>query len=357
MPHQTPTPETAVSTVHANQARETACLRHPIYFHTSDIDRCRALAHLHADELPDPNQTPQLIRAGRDSWITQTFVQLKRRGHDVYLTDHFPKDQICIVYYDDIHLKHLPVRSFFVTIYPDRPRPHIAHLRIVQNPTQVRDPRIDHLITHWPQPGLIPRDPARGDRIQHVGFLGRLPYLAQPFRSDAFRQQLAEMNMQLVIREQRNQWHQYADLDAILAVRDVTPFDASLKPPSKLINAWHADCPALLGPEPAFQALRQSPLDYLKVRSPDQAAAALKKLRDTPGLRQQMVEQGRARRQQFTANAIADQWIKTLAGPVTETYERWLRRPKPLRRLQDAAAFPFRAVRHKAARRYFFQHI
>jgi hypothetical protein len=47
-------------------------------------------------------------------------------------------------------------------------------------------------------------------------------------------------------------WHDYSTDDLVLAVRDLTEKDALVKPASKLVNAWIAGVPALLGPEPAF---------------------------------------------------------------------------------------------------------
>ena len=107
----------------------------------------------------------------------------------------------------------------------------------------------------------LARAEARGARVERVGFVGRERNLAPAFRSAQFRRELAQRGFTLVLRERP--WWDYRDLDAILAVRDASPAKLRTKPASKLVNAWHAGCPALLGPEPAFEARRRSPLDFL----------------------------------------------------------------------------------------------
>jgi hypothetical protein len=155
--------------------------------------------------------------------------------------------------------------------------------------------------------------------------------------------------MELIIRE--TDWTDCTDLDAILAVRQVSEFDLSIKPPSKLINAWRAGMPALLGMEPAYEQLRISPLDYFQIRTPDDAIAALRRLRDEEGLMAQMIASGRNRCLEFSTDNLAARWEALLSSPVTDAYERW-KRESPLFRL---CRFGFRYLEHKRQRRRFFR--
>ena len=59
------------------------------------------------------------------------------------------------------------------------------------------------------------------------------------------------------------------------------PFDN--KPFTKLVNAWRAGVPAILGPESAFQSLHRENTDYFDVRSLDEIKRSLEALRPQPG--------------------------------------------------------------------------
>jgi hypothetical protein len=315
----------------------------PIYFVHRSLQDWPEL--LRDSPLPDPDDCPQKFK-GRDSWITLTYLRLKPRGVDWQLAPEYVPGEINVVYYDDLSLKSRPDRAFIAAIEPDRPRAAAADLRIVQNQLQVRGP-MDHYMVHWPQPGLKPRDPARGNTLARIGYVGLTAYLAPAFRDDAFRRQLAELGIELVIRE--NDWTDCRDLDAILAVRQVSEFDLSIKPPSKLINAWRAGCPALLGAEPAYQQIRKSPLDYFEIRTPQDAIAALKRLRDENGLMEKIVANGQLRSAEFSIENLTTKWEALLAGPVTEAYRRWQKDPALFRSMR----FAIRAFRHKQERKRF----
>ena len=120
-------------------------------------------------------------------------------------------------------------------------------------------------------------------------------------------------------------WNDYAQSDAVLAVRNLTLYDADKKPASKLVNAWFAELPALLGPEPAFRELGTPGEDYIEVFTPRDVLEALKGLRDNPGLFRRIVENGKRSSQRCTEAALTQLWIETLNGPVAEHYEAWQR--------------------------------
>jgi len=356
----------------------------PIYFVHRSLEDWPEL--LRDGPLPDPDQCPQKFK-GRDSWITMTYLRLKPRGADLRLSPEYVPGEINLVYYDDLSLKSRPDRAFIAAIEPDRPHAAAADLRIVQNQLQVRGPT-DHYMVHWPQPGLKPRDVsfailpssaspgtpgegraegsspedinqdphpnplpeyrARGkNRLKRIGYVGLTAYLAPAFRDDAFRRQLGELGIELVIREK--DWTDCRDLDAILAVRQVSEFDLGIKPPSKLINAWRAGCPALLGAEPAYQQIRKSPLDYFEIRTPQEAIAALKRLRDENGLMEKVIANGQLRSQEFSIENLAAKWEALLAGPVTQAYRKWQKESAIYRSMR----FAIRAFRHKQERKRF----
>lgn len=211
-------------------------------------------------------------------------------------------------------------------------------------------------IALWPQAGILPRDPARGDRVERLTYKGVPWNLDAAFRSEAARAALAAAGFALDLpegdlKEQERSWRDYRNADAVLAVRNLTQADAASKPASKLVNAWIAGVPALLGPEPAYRELRQGPLDYIEVRSLDEVIAALVRLRDDPGLYRAMVENGRRRAAAFAPERLRERWLALLAGPVAQAFRRWDAMPRALRLARVAAMLIAEPGRKRAHRR------
>lgn len=317
-------------------------LPYPITFVYRDLAAWRDVVD--ADPPPHPDALAPRIAAvgGFAGWILQTWLQLRRRGHDVRVSPALVRDAICVVHCGELGVRDLPVHSYVVAIRPDRGPVHLCEQRVVQNPVLATGPR-DHYVPYWPQPGLRPRDPARGARLERIGFVGRRRNLAARFRTPEFAERLRALGMELVLRE--DAWWDYADLDAVLAVRDGRPSFLRAKPASKLVNAWLAGCPALLGDEPAFRELRRSELDYLAVDTPEDALAALHRLRDDPELFRAMVAHGRERGAAFSAERVADRWEEVLGGPVAEGFARWRGQREPLRTPLRWGRFAGRAAR------------
>jgi hypothetical protein len=242
----------------------------------------------------------------------------------------------------------------------DGPLPASANFSGEQNGLGL--PRPDAgFFPHLPQPGLIPRDPARGKRLDTVSFKGGLGNLTEEFRSQAFRDALAarglalRLDLRLDPRETGGDavlsMHDYADVDAVLAVRNLTLADYRTKPASKLVNAWLAGVPAILGPEPAFRELRRGPLDYLEVRNAAEALAALDRLRAEPALYAAMVANARTRAPVHTQQATLAAWVALLDGPVRDSFLRWQARPRLWRLARwPAAAVAQKRAFHRAAR-------
>lgn len=306
-------------------------LPHPIVFVQPDAERWADLVQ--ADPVPLPGEVHGRFERGADAWTIVTYLVLKGRGHAVELSSTLLPDRICVAHCDRITRRELPLDSYIVAVRADRGPVWMSDWQIVQS--SILEGGRSHYLPYWPQPGLLPRDPVRRTRVERVGYMGRERNLGEPFRSDAFRRRLSEMGMELVVCTERGEWHDYRELDAILAVREGKPLWLSTKPASKLVNCWHAGCPALLSDEPAYETLRRDELDFFGVASPDEAIAALKLIQD-PVRYRRVVENGRARARDFTVPAVARRWEAFLAEQVSPAYERWrggsavLRRPSRL---------------------------
>ncbi|NJN01339.1 MAG: glycosyltransferase family 1 protein [Leptolyngbyaceae cyanobacterium SL_1_1] len=297
------------------------------------------------------------------NWALQTFLYLKRKGLDVHLTSNYVPNQICIVPYDFLSTRGFISNAYVVACQYDRGRPQICHQRIVQNKLNVID-KTDHFIPHWPQPNLIPRDPSRGFALKNLGYKGREYNLASPFKQPDFLKQLEAMEIALSfsnsnsdLRGAWQDWNSYQEIDVILAVRNSPPYHLDFKPASKLVNAWMAGCPALLGPEPAYQQLRQSELDYIEVQNPDDIISALQRLKQDSSLYEAMVKNGLHRAKEFTPDKICDRWQDVLAGPITQGYEQWRQEPAPKKAFNKSAGLVWQVLRHRQIRNDFWQNV
>lgn len=332
-------------------------LPYPVYFVHKKLSQWPELAH--SQELPE-NLFPILKRCvgGSDIWAIQTYIFLKKRGLDVRITSQFVPGQICIIPSYDLAIKSLPLNSYVVACRLDDARPEICEQQTVLNQFCVQHPT-DHFLMQWPQTYLQPRDRNRGSRLETLTFKGTLNNLAEPFRDASFHEELQAIGITFrvvpsVARELLYDcWRDYSEVDATLAIRLMAENDFKLKPPIKLINSWFAGCPALLGPEPAFRALRKSELDYIEVRSPKDAIAALRKLKENPGLYQAMVENGLERAQEFTQDRIAMDWYNYLKNSVIPSYEQWKQQSLPSKILGRPAKFIYRVMRHQQESRNY----
>ncbi|WP_204151612.1 glycosyltransferase [Leptolyngbya sp. CCY15150] len=310
-----------------------APLPHPVYFVTKDpkwqdiVDNPNFLDY--------PNQFPleSLYERGvntSDIWTAQAYIDLKQCGLDVHLVPEIIPGQICFIPYYYLKARDWLHKSFVVALYHDCPRPMMCNQRFVINHSQIQSQRLDHFISHRPQPNMKPRNPSRGATIENLVFKGEAYNLFPPFRTPEFLAQLDAMDIRLVMNTEFTGnvfegWANYRDADVVMAIRNTTHFDTSLKPALKLINAWTAGVPALLSPEPSYQRLRQSSLDYIEVCTPEDAIAALHHLKQNPDLYLAMIENGLRRSQEFTPAQTAMQWHQLLSGPIAAGYAQWLR--------------------------------
>ncbi|MFP6564478.1 MAG: hypothetical protein VCC68_08375, partial [Myxococcota bacterium] len=97
------------------------------------------------------------------------------------------------------------------------------------------------------------------------------------------------------------------------------------KPPSKLTNAWLGECPAVLGRESAFEALRCSELDFARGDNLETALESIARLQEDPALYRAMIENGRTRAEAYSDERQAMRWEAFFRGPMQEGYQRWCR--------------------------------
>jgi hypothetical protein len=109
----------------------------------------------------------------------------------------------------------------------------------------------------------------------------------------------------------------------IVAARHLDGTITTNRPASKLYNAWLANVPAVLGPESAFGRERRSELDYIEITSLPQAIDAIRRLKDDPALRRQMIANGHLRSLEFHPDRIAAEWIEFFETVARPMFRRW----------------------------------
>ncbi len=286
-----------------------------------------AAADLEALRRADPDRDSAPFVHGEHAWILQTYLRLHRAGESVELAAEPPPDAGWIVYHAGdrraVGRRTAGRRDLvLVCVRGDRHRVWQADFEVVQNRVAAGGRR--HFVPHWPQPALVPRDPERGDRVENVVFKGFERNLAPAFRDPSWAARLAAEGLRWRVDATRYEdyrgggeppdWADYRSVDAVLAVRPPAGTPYPRKPATKLYNAWFAGVPCLLGPEIAFREMRRSDLDYLEVSTPEEALAALRRLRDEPRLYRSMVEHGRKRAEALRPERIVERWKEALAA-------------------------------------------
>lgn len=283
-------------------------------------------------ERLDPDSDHDAFRPGELSWVAQTYLRLRNAGYPVALASTAPASGLVVFHAKHKHAlaRDTAVRRglVFVAIRADNSSPLLADFEVLQS-GRFADNCHRFWIPFWPQPGLLPRDRARGTTLERVAYMGRIENLHADFRGEGWRRELAALGLEWVLREVRFErgasangaggepappidWEDYRTLDAVLAIRPNDPELRFAKPASKLINAWRAGVPALVGPEFASREIRRSEDDYLEVSSMQEALAALVRLRDEPGLYARMVAAGERRAPEFSFATLTARWAEIL---------------------------------------------
>jgi hypothetical protein len=269
----------------------------------------------------DIARSPGRFVGGRNSWIAQTYVRLRRaiqaRGWKATAGDGFPPGAICVAHRDDVNGFALAAHgSFLLVVRADRAPVAACDMAIIQN-RLAAEPH-ERFVPLWPQPGLLPRSEERGARIERMAYLGRTSSAPGWFGDPSFHAALSRRGVAFEIRTRS--WEDYRGVDLALATRRELDHVLARKPATKLYNAWLAGVPALASAEPAYADLRRSRLDFIEVRGPAEVLGGIDALRADPGLYRAMVENGRRRGAEFTVDAVRGRWMALLEKEVVPRF-------------------------------------
>lgn len=311
-------------------------------------------------DLHSPGPWASSNKARRRAWIVQTYRWLSHFGYDVHIADtlpstgilvFIPEEESYIALTEQLEKKHRSLTFVGVRADVCEYKIPLADFEIVQN-GRFADERRSYFVPHWPQPGIIPRDPKRGSKIENITFKGGFGSLDAEFRTARWNAYLESRKLTFEIASKHTQgeiprWHDYELADLVLAVRPLYG-DGGLrceKPASKLVNAWHAGVPAILGPEYAFRELQTNDLDYIEVKNAEDAMGAINELIDSPARYRAMIDHGRQRARQFTPQRIAERWAEVLLVRIPDAmsaHEKKFRSASPwlLRKTYNVAVSP-----------------
>ncbi|MFZ4116316.1 MAG: hypothetical protein ACOYK6_06290 [Chthoniobacterales bacterium] len=252
------------------------------------------------------------------NWIYQTWKFLKEAGIPCHLSSQ-PVDYGIMItlceglpssFGKDARQSH---DLFIVDIVADtkKQRP-AADCYLLQNRAHTCLVPNALFMPHWPQPGLIPRDPIRGKRFKNICFFGEIQNLAPELTSPEWSQRLfTELGLHFEIRT-LDRWHDYRDVDCVVAIRDFSSSPHFYKPATKLYNAWLAGVPFIGGSDSAYASDGKPGKDYLVATSLEELFRHLKRLQEENALRAMLVRHGIQSSKAFTKEATLERWSKLI---------------------------------------------
>jgi hypothetical protein len=261
------------------------------------------------------------MRSGVYAWIVQTYQHLRAAGLSCELTPILPQQGIMIAHRKSLPRSYVPPPGLlFICPRADATFHPYAHWHVVQNRRELSSWFPSIYMPHWPQPGLLPRDLQRGDAWMNAAYFGAEGCAVREMEGSSWEEMLRALELKWHVVGP-DKWHDFRDVDVIVAVRSFDGNRYPNKPPTKLFNAWQAGVPAILGPESAYEQERRSALDYLEVRSFAEVVAALRRLKDDAALRRAMIANGFERAKETAPAAITARWREFLEMTAIPAYE------------------------------------
>jgi hypothetical protein len=262
---------------------------------------------------------------GRYHWVLQSYLYLKEAGLPVTLCNEIPPRGVIITHFDCVDYGFRPTpEQILVVLLVDREVPHPrAHLHVLHNPLQRLPLGLRHeYMPPWPQIGLVPRNEARGDRFETVGYFGYAENLHSDIVAESFQNEMRELGLRLVVPPPAA-WHDFSDVDCVVAIRNFGREVAHFNKPSlKLFNAWLAHVPAILGHETAYRAEGSPGIGYLEATDTRELLRALQTLKDDLPKRRALVEHGRRAVEEFSVERTVERWRRLLSQAVASGLER-----------------------------------
>lgn len=284
----------------------------PLHF----LIRPESLPHLDALVAEGVDAHPECFGYGPENWGLQTYVHAKRAGWNVTTGTQCQTGAINLGHVSLLTAFQAGPRDLIVGIRADYRPSILADCHIVQN--QLQADANSFWIPHWPQPALIPRSVDRTG-LERAAYFGHAYYLDGG--AATWKSKLSEIGIEFDCPPQ-SRWHDYSQVDLVVAVRTFDGYPYPRKPPSKLFNAWIAGAPALVGPESAYHQVGQPGRDYIVAQTMDEALRAIHELKQSPAAYSQLVQAGTLRAQEFSREKILARWAALLEHQIRPRWEQ-----------------------------------
>ena len=271
-------------------------------------------------KLIDVDKDANLINGANLEWLLQAYLILKNYSSlNISCSNRFEEDCINLIHSDDLIRLKGTAKNFIVCVKGDFPRRKWAHYHIVQNKNELA--QNCSYIPLWVQPGLVKRNSERKG-ITTVAYAGQTWNGNLAGSPEAWTKLFQPHGIEFV-NLPTGACHDLSNIDALIGIRsfDTNPYNS--KPPSKLINAWHAHIPFIGGHDSAFKQVGEPGEDYLLTKTQDEVLQAVLTLRDQPELYQTLVNNGAVKCKNYSHEKIVKEWEQTLEGPVLERYHKW----------------------------------
>ena len=261
------------------------------------------------------------------AWVYQTWRLLTATGIQISLVTELPTKGLVVALSgtlsSSLSFSQASSDFFLIDIVADGLPHPAAHIHLVQNRAHAQRLPHAHFTPHWPQPALLPREKSRATRFEKIGFLGNpsnlAPELLEPHWQECLKKDLS-LDFEIKPAEQ---WHDYSQLDAIIAIRNFSRARQLHKPATKLYNAWLAGVPFIGGNDSAYQSDGRPGVDYLVAKSPQQILEHLRTLKEDPNFRFQLIQNGLASGKKFTRTATLEHWKILIQRTLPELALQW----------------------------------
>ena len=265
--------------------------------------------------------------AAAHAWIYQTWALLTEAGIKTSLVSELPTTGLVLALSGTLdssfRSNQLSSDFFLVDIVADGLPHPAAHFHLVQNRAHARRLPHSQFISHWPQPALIPREENRKMLFERIAFFGDPNNLAAELFSFSWQQHLKkELSLEFEIRRAA-QWHDYSNVDAIIAIRDFSRSRQLHKPATKLYNAWLAGVPFIGGNDSAYHSDGRPGVDYLVAQSPKQVLEHLRNLKEDPAFRSHLIQNGIESGEKFSRSATLQHWKSLIQETLPELAFQW----------------------------------
>jgi len=277
----------------------------------------------------NPDIDWRMFNDGQESWVLQLYLRLSKLGFPGTLSNTFESNCINVVHNGRARNLPRPRKAFVVGIRADYPSLYWADIQIVQNKNQIS--KRSFWIPHWPQPGLIPRNSERDDRVERVGYFGlEVNHFTRYFRypSGIFRvkQEVKAICKRLgleFVQKGEDDWNDYSDIDVTIAFRSFGERRFNTKPALKMIDAWLAGTAFVGGSDSAFLEVGSPAFNFIRATTAESFERALQRLKEDRALFASLVRRGRDMGEMYRSEQVLEYWECLFVGEILESFEMW----------------------------------